>query len=210
MPAINQRLQYHKAHRLGLDAPDEPPCFFPNARWVPQAPVGATVAEIQRFVERGEYIAHWNPVSRGVEFATQTGDFFTGRQRIIADIATWLHDFTDHRICILTGAPGSGKSAILSRIIAYTRDEVPPEFANHQDGRNSFRAGDFDLAIHAKGKTLEDVLRRFAQILEVPPEATTILNHIGDSTTSFHMLVDALDEAREPGRLASELLRPYR
>src|ERR1700761_2605621 len=208
VPAINQRLKYQKAHRLGLEAPDEPPYFFPNPRWVPQAPAGATVAEVQLFIERGEYVAHWNPVARGVEFATQTGDFFTGRQQIIADIAAWFHDSADHRICILTGAPGSGKSAILSRIIGYTRDEVPKEFARNEGGRDIFQPGDFDLAIHGKGKTLDDVLRRLGQTLEVPAEGTTILNYISDSATSFHLLLDALDEAREPGRLASELLRP--
>ncbi len=193
VPAINRRLVSHKVQRLVLDSPVESPCFFPNPRFVDDAPLGATVAEIHRFMERNEYLAHWNPMSRGLEFATQTGDFFTGRTAVMSDISGWLNDSRDRRICIVTGAPGSGKSAILSRILT----AGDPPF-------------DFDLAIHAKGKTLEEFVGRIAEFLKAESSAEAIIQALTEKGRVLRLVVDALDEAQEPTQVVAGIVRPLR
>jgi hypothetical protein len=209
LPAINRRLQFHKVFRLALDSPDEAPRFFRNLHQIPQAQFGATVEEIHLAVERSEYVSHWNPVSRGVEFATQSGDFFTGRDRVMTELARWLSDPADNRARVVTGAPGCGKSAILSRIVTTTNPELRREGAASARWNKLFKATAFDFAIHAKGKTLEESITRVAESLKVAAEPGSVLAALKERNRPFHILIDALDEAREPARIIAAFLRPF-
>jgi hypothetical protein len=50
---------------------------------------------------------------------------FTGRTWVFQSIAAWLADPAAARCFLLTGEPGSGKSAIAARLVQYSRGEVP-------------------------------------------------------------------------------------
>jgi len=191
-PAMNQKMAPYQLTRVMVDSPNDIPRFFPNPRWKPQAHFGATVREIRSAVEKNEYESHWNPVSRGVEFASQTGDFFTGRARILTGLTDWLHAPGEYGMRVVTGAPGSGKSAIVSRILAASRTGRPA----------------VDLAIHARGKTLAEVVARMAEFSETAPDATSVLAGLRGRPEPFRLILDALDEAREPALIASDILRP--
>ena len=63
----------------------------------------------------------------GIDFsafiADRTRDF-TGREWVFAKIDAWLADPDAPRTFLLTGSPGSGKTAVAARLVQMSRDEV--------------------------------------------------------------------------------------
>ena len=65
-----------------------------------------------------ELAEYWGPKARGLEVAAQAGWYFTGRQAALAELTGWLTDpAADTRLRVVTGDPGSGKSAVLGRLV---------------------------------------------------------------------------------------------
>ena len=65
-----------------------------------------------------ELAEYWGPKARGVEVAAQAGWYFTGREAALAELSGWLADpAADIQLRVLTGDPGSGKSAVLGRLV---------------------------------------------------------------------------------------------
>jgi hypothetical protein len=191
------------------ELPAEHPEFFPNPRYVPGLPTGATVAEIRRAVDLGELQTFWGPTSRGVEMERQPGWYFTGRERVLRELSEWLRDPSDDRTRVVTGRAGTGKSAIIARIVTLS----DPEYHRRMPKRDrrwgkAFPSKCVDLAIHAKGKTFQEVLARLAGGLGVEAKEAEVLAALGLRRKPFRIVVDALDEAREPERLAENLLAP--
>ncbi len=71
----------------------------------------------------------WEPTSRGVEFEFQPGWYFTGRERVLHELSRWLQEPKDSDTRVITGRGGSGKSAILSKIVTVSypayRQHIP-------------------------------------------------------------------------------------
>lgn len=63
-----------------------------------------------------EFRTHFDPASRGVR-PSEGGSYFTGRRDELAQIVEWLHGPADSSVLVITGQPGSGKSALLSRVV---------------------------------------------------------------------------------------------
>ncbi|MFE6836637.1 caspase family protein [Streptomyces sp. NPDC057705] len=183
------------------------PPFLPNPRYRPGLPDEAMDVESQR-----EWTAHFGPRGRGVEYASEPGDWFTGRRQALATLAGWLRDpVHDARARVVTGDPGSGKSAVLGRLLALARPDHPEAPAHLLPPPASVT-----LSVHAHGTTLERLTARLAAALDVeadsPPQLLARLaEYEGPLRT---VLIDALEEAgtgvggREPQRIARELLRP--
>jgi hypothetical protein len=209
IPAINRCLKNHKVVYAPIASPDEEPQFFPNPRYVPGLPSAATIADIRRAVEIGELKGFWDPISRGVEVENQPGWYFTGRERVLRELSSWLKDPTDMRARVITGRPGSGKSAILARIVTVS-DAENRQLIPRQEERllESFPTGIIDLAIHAKGKTFQGVADRLASHLKTGASAADVLSSLKSRVQPFHVVIDALDEATEPARIAQDLLTP--
>ncbi|WP_404961418.1 caspase family protein [Streptomyces sp. 147326] len=183
------------------------PPFLPNPKYRPGLPDEAMDVESQR-----EWTAHFGPRGRGVEYASEPGDWFTGRRQALATLAGWLRDpVHDARARVVTGDPGSGKSAVLGRLLALARPDHPEASAHLLPP-----PGSVTLSVHAHGTTLERLTARLAAALDVeadsPPQLLARLaEYEGPLRT---VLIDALEEAgtgvggREPQRIARELLRP--
>ena len=62
---------------------------------------------------------NWEPHGRGVEQADRPGWFFTGRRRALSQLVAWLTSAPApvDNIRVITGGPGSGKSAVLARLV---------------------------------------------------------------------------------------------
>jgi WD40 repeat protein len=209
VPAINRRLRAHKVVYCPITSPDEEPQFFPNPRWVDGLPSAATVEDIRRAVDSRELRNFWGPVSRGVELELQPGSYFTGRDRVLTELANWLRDRDDSTTRVITGGPGSGKSAILAKIVTLSELSSSRQSApDPQRWSDAFPPHTVDLAIHAKGKTFQDVVSRIAVQLDVEPSVPGILAALKTRIAPWCVVVDALDEAREPERIADELLGP--
>jgi hypothetical protein len=63
---------------------------------------------------------HFGPAASGIlPWQVRGGSYFTGRVRVLSELAGWLGqpDSGDGRARVVTGGPGSGKSAVLGRLV---------------------------------------------------------------------------------------------
>ena len=58
----------------------------------------------------------FNPRARGVDVPQEVGWSFVGRHVVLRDLTAWLTNRDDIRTIVVTGNPGSGKSAVIGRL----------------------------------------------------------------------------------------------
>lgn len=135
---------------------------------------------------------HFEPSARGVTHAGERGDYFVGRDAALRELVGWLT--ADERIgalAIVTGAPGSGKSAVLGRLVMRSRGKLR--------GSSTPEAGlprrRLNAVVHARRLTLADVVASIAAAADV--EASTPEELVAEISRrrSFIILIDTLDEA---------------
>jgi len=151
-----------------------------------------------------ELAAHFDPASRGA-LPGETGSFFAGRKSELRRIAGWLSgDGSD--LMIITGSPGCGKSALLSRAVVLSDGTDRTRAADDAAARP---AGAFDGVVWCHNKTDHQVVSNLAHILGGTANAPDELIRLaqGRSTT---LAVDALDEAAggSARTIARDILRP--
>jgi hypothetical protein len=183
---------------------------LPNPRYRPGTREGISVAE-QR-----DLIIHWDPKARGAISEADPGWYFSGRSQALNDLANWLTARKpSHNMIVVTGGPGSGKSAVLSRLATLSdpvyRVQMPAEELVRAKAlpRHAISA-----AILAKGKTMSEVVVEIARVAHVdadnPRELLSTLRarHEEGRLRRMALVVDALDEATEPDIIATDLLTP--
>jgi hypothetical protein len=187
------------------------PKFFPNPAYQ-SAVAGWTVAE-----------QHWiSRVRAGPEEAAAGAGFYltgrTGRVRAAEDLVRWINHPGDKRMVIVTGSPGSGKSALLSLLVLLTSpdsrnrvlDGTPPGSLAHRTAE-LLSVHTRIVAVHARGLAIDKVADAIAVGLgfdtvaaqEIPAGAETstraqsLLAALGDRPLQPTpvVIVDAVDEA---------------
>ncbi|MGK5530931.1 trypsin-like peptidase domain-containing protein [Streptomyces sp. URMC 129] len=144
---------------------------------------------------------HWRPRARGVSTEAERGFRFRGRTAALREIIDWIAAPPRRQVLVITGAPGSGKSAVLGRIITTADREVaaslPPD-----DTALRAPVGSISCAVHAKGKTALEVAREIAcaasaplpgQVRDLLPSLRVTLGN--RPVRPFTLVIDALDEA---------------
>jgi WD40 repeat protein len=162
--------------------------------------------------DRRAWDVHWEPRSRGVErVLVNTGWYFTGRRRVRKELCSWLTEELGPwgKGRIVTGSPGSGKSAVLARIVTLSdrdfRSQVPDV-----DPTLDPPAEIVDVAVHARGKSLTEVVGDIERAIGLTAhlDADWLVAQLLHRGTPLTVIVDALDEAAEPEPIARRLLRP--
>ncbi|NYV73776.1 caspase family protein [Streptomyces sp. UH6] len=169
----------------------EPPPFFDNPSFDPYAEIAAHGGVLG---DAADLASHFEPRGRGVEHVHDEGDYFTGRARALREARARLTGEGRGSLLVVTADPGSGKSAVLGRLV---------------------REGHADVSVNAHHLTLETVVGRLAAAADV--QATTpvaLFTALAARDRPFRVVVDSLDEAGPGGdkaearRIAWELLRP--
>ncbi|MFF4948519.1 caspase family protein [Streptomyces chattanoogensis] len=169
----------------------EPPPFFVNPSFDPHAEVSED-GNVR--ANASDLSSHFEPRGRGVEQVYDSGSYFTGRERALREARAHLAGGGSAGILVVTANPGSGKSAVLGRLVL---------------------EGCTDASVNAHHQTLEALVERLAAAADV--RATTpvaLFTALADRQRPFRIVVDSLDEAGPGGdkaearRIAWELLRP--
>ncbi|SES43527.1 AAA family ATPase, partial [Lentzea albida] len=162
--------------------------------------------------------AHFIPKAQGGELGEVTW-YFQGRRTESERITTWLAT-NDHGLLAVTGAAGSGKSALLGNLLAHTRPQLRSVLTRHgliTELTRQQRPQDntFTVVLHLTGLSTQDALARIAAelILDDPYPGITLTESIDQLLAEvarrapLTILADALDEAVDPLTVANALLR---
>ena len=144
---------------------------------------------------------------------------FTGRHRALVGIARWLETPADTRPMIVTGDPGSGKTAVLGLLAALADPSRRPTVPRDGLPADAIPGRDvIGVAIYAGNLTTVQILAGLAEAAgldDVNPDPSTLgsgltrlLAGLRSSGRPLVAMIDALDEAADASHLAEELIRP--
>jgi hypothetical protein len=154
---------------------------------------------------------HWDPRGRGVERAARPGWFFTGRRQALLQLVVWLTGTPDpaDNVRVETGGPGSGKSAVLARLVTMSdpqyRARVPEPLAAG-DPVAGLPPGAIEVAVHARTAPADEVVNALAAAAGAgQADLGGLIDRLLERPRAFTIAVDALDEADDPPALARAL-----
>jgi WD40 repeat protein len=213
---------------IDLTQAEETPPFFPNPAHRPDAAVprargagartpDAFLEEIDALADPGHFMARASGHGRAV--ARLRSGCFTGRAPELLTLSRWLDGRDEGALRVVTGAPGSGKSALLGVLVcaAHPLLREPTESlwvgTGHSPSRNEALA-----VVHARQRDAASVLASLVRQLE--PAAAEggsgdrggirdwagLRRALRRRAEPPVVIVDALDEAARPVDLAARLL----
>jgi hypothetical protein len=181
------------------------------------ARVGLATAMVRSPVgwEDSAFLRHWDPRARGVPESVSRGWHFTGRTRVLRELVDWISSpqSNERAACVVTGSPGSGKSAVLGRLVTLAdpevRSTVPGGLLRQVAAGAIPPTGSIQAALHLAGKTPEQVASTLAAAMgRMAASCRDLTDQLLEHGDPMVIVFDALDEMSEPERLARELLEP--
>ncbi|MCY1141538.1 caspase family protein [Actinoplanes sp. Pm04-4] len=188
--------------------------FLPNPRFDPRLHGFdlRTRSDEQEKLREQEMVGHVWPRAQGLDAPAQGRWLFTGRTVALRYLSGWLSaDPDDEPNLVITGGPGSGKSALLSRFFVLSDPKRRARIPNDN-------LGDYELPdvptierfIHARGMTATELLAGICEAVQV--DATTVADLVAilrrRTGPPVTVVVDAVDEAANSREAVSIVLAP--
>ncbi|MFF1611987.1 caspase family protein, partial [Amycolatopsis sp. NPDC058278] len=141
------------------------------------------------------------------------GWWFAGRHAALLEITTWLqHPDPARPLQVVTGNPGSGKTAVLGLIATLTHPQRRATVPLHSLALPAAAVpeiGAVDVAIYAQSLTTDQVQAGISASMHSRADTPgRLLDDLSGRDTPLTVLIDALDEASDPDHLVRTLLRP--
>lgn len=188
----------------------------PHYRADAKAPLAPQRSDLALFQQ--DLSSHWEPRSRGVMHADESGWLFTGRTDLMRRLIVASTSIAG--TLVVSGPAGSGKSAALARLVTLSDPAFVARYREQiADIPSDLRpaSGSVDAAVLATGKTADEIIRQLCQALDVPQSATAVAPPLEELLTAWQswlsqqekpitIVVDALDEASDPLAVLSDVL----
>ena len=196
----------------------EPSLCLPNPRYQAPKELGTAVRELPDAA--GLFTDYWSDRASGRAHEHDSGWYFSGRHDVMRKLASFIRQGSG--VMVVTGAAGSGKSALLARLVTLT-DPVflaQPDLAQvaaavAEEERPP--AGSVDAAVLARNKTslalLEDLLRALGADADAPgtaplQELQELLAARAREGRVPTVVIDGLDEARHTVACLNDVVLP--
>ncbi|MEU6323679.1 AAA family ATPase [Streptomyces sp. NPDC047009] len=196
---------------------DEPSLCLPNPHYQPKEqvvqasrqPVSLSASTLEQY---------WLARASGRTDEGDPGWYFSGRQTLMQELVEFVH--TGAGVLVVTGAAGSGKSALLARLVTLSDPLFVARFADMVDAVPAPlrpRRGAVDAAVLARGKSslalIEHLLAAFGVVaVGGEPPLQVLLDWVAaacaDAPEPVTIVVDGLDEAQEPTACLSDVIAP--
>lgn len=168
-------------------------------------------AELQTVLDKAppEVRNHFYAKAQGAEIG-EPAWHFSGRANERRALSAWLRAEVGGMF-VVTGIAGAGKSALLGMILATADDDISKGLANlRQDPIPDDQRPvgvTFDAVVHLHGLTVTDTIETLAGGLGLGgiSDVDTLIAAARKRTTATFILVDALDESRDPMTIAALL-----
>jgi WD40 repeat protein len=189
---FSEQGRQQQAHCYMINGGRQTPQFLRNPRFT-QATDGWNVADM----------GFWHAKASGADTAGSKDWFFSGRRAALDKLLEWLA--APHPVqsaVLVTGLPGSGKSAVLSWLV----------LMGGADARQTHPTlgGAIHVHLRAIGESLSSLTHKLASLLGMAGAAPTPEQLIADMRAAgrrWTVLIDGLDEAPEAMQIERRLLQ---
>ncbi|MEU1516528.1 caspase family protein [Streptomyces sp. NPDC005811] len=194
------------------------PSFLPNPRHVEGArdrrvdEADELFARLARGREerKAELTAHFDPRARGTDVPASEVAYFTGRHAALRAVNAWLAPGrAEERLCVVTGAPGSGKSALLGLLTVLSDPQRRASLPRDGLPREAVPApGVLHDSVFAGHKSTRQILDRLgaASGVGAVDSPAALVRMLQRRTQPLVVVLDAVDEAVDPQGVVDAVL----